>query len=340
MAVSLKDDYRVLNGAEKSAILMLSIGEEQASKVFEQLDDEEIRQLSQAISNLGKVTPEVVEKAFVEFASQLSATGSLVGTYDSTERLLNKFLGPERVSQIMEELRGPAGRTMWDKLGNVNEDVLANYLKNEYPQTVAVILTKIKSEHAANVLKLLPQSFAMEVILRMLKMEPVQKDVLEDIEKTLRNEFMNNLARTSRRDPHELIADLFNQMDRASETRFLNALEERNKTSAERIRALMFTFEDLAYLDSGSVQTLLKTVDKTKLGMALKGASDTLKDLFFGNMSERASKIMKDDMESMGMVRLKDVDGAQTEVVRVAKDLAERGEIFIAEGTGGDEFVY
>ena len=338
--MKVKDDYRSLSGPEKAAILILSLGEEQAGKVFEQFDDDEIRLISQAIAQLGKVSPEVSEKTYVDFASQLSATGTLVGSYDATERLLTKFIGHERVSQIMEEIRGPAGRTMWDKLGNVNEDVLSNYLKNEYPQTVAVILTKIRVEHAANVLKLLPEDYAMEVILRMLKMEPVQKDILEDIEKTLRNEFMNNLSRTSNQDPHELIADLFNNMDRNSESKFLSALEERNKTSAEKVRSLMFTFDDLTSLDKNSVQILLKNIDKSKLGMALKGASDQLKDLFFDNMSERAGKILKDDMESMGMVRLKDVDEAQAGIVKIAKDLSDKGEIFISDGAEGNEFVY
>ncbi len=334
------DDIRALTGSEKAAVLMLSLNEEQAGRLFEQLDEEEIRELSQSIAQLGKVSPAVIEKIYVEFAGQLSSTGTLVGSFDATERLLSKYIGHERVSSIMEEIRGPAGRTMWDKLGNVNEEVLANYLKNEYPQTVAVILTKIKTEHAANVLKLLPEQFAMEVVLRMLKMEPVQKEILEDIEKTLRNEFMSNLSRTARKDPHELIADLFNSMDRSAEHRFLSGLEERNKQSADRIRALMFTFDDLAYIDSNSIQTLLKGIDKSKLGLALKGASDPLKDLFFKNMSERAGKILKDDMDTMGMVRLKDVDEAQAEIVRVAKELADKGEIFIADGGEGNEFVY
>lgn len=341
MNTRIKDDYRVLTGAEKSAILILSLSEEQAGKVFEQMDDEEIREISSIMAQLGKVSSEVIEKVFIDFSEQISSTGTLVGSFESTERLLSKYVGHERVSQIMDEIRGPAGRTMWDKLGNVNEDVLANYLKNEYPQTVAVILSKIKTEHAANVLALLPESFAMEVVLRMLRMEPVQKEILEDIERTLRNEFMSNLARTARRDPHEMVAEMFNQMSKTNETRFLTALEERNKTSAERIRSLMFTFDDLANLDPGSVQTLLKNVDKGKLAMALKGASDPVKDLFFGNMSERASKIMKDDMAAMGMVRLKDVDQAQTDIVRVAKELAEKGEIFISEGGSTEnEFVY
>src|SRR5690606_34067034 len=120
---------------------------------------------------------------------------------------LTKVLGAEKVGQIMEEIRGPAGRTMWDKLGNVSEQVLATYLKNEYPQTVAVVLSKVKPDHAARVLAILPENFAMEVVMRMLRMETVQKEVLEDVEKTLRNEFMSNLARTQRRDAHEMMAD-------------------------------------------------------------------------------------------------------------------------------------
>ena len=146
----------------------------------------------------------------------------------------------------MEEIRGPAGRTMWDKLANVNEQVLANYLKNEYPQTVAVILGKIQQGHAAKVLATLPENFAMEVVMRMLRMEAVNKDIEKDVERVLRTEFMSTLARTNRRDSHEMMAEIFNNLDRATESRFLSALEERNKDAAERIRSLMFTFEDLA----------------------------------------------------------------------------------------------
>jgi flagellar motor switch protein FliG len=240
----------------------------------------------------------------------------------------------------MEEIRGPAGRTMWDKLGNVNEQVLANYLKNEYPQTVAVVLSKIKAEHAARVLALLPENFAMEVVMRMLRMEAVQKEVLNDVEKTLRTEFMSNLARTNRRDSHEMMADIFNNLDRTTETRFMAALEERNKDSAERIKALMFTFEDLSRLDASGVQTLLRTSEKDKLSIALKGASEGLRDLFFNNMSERAAKLLREEMASMGPVRLRDVDEAQMYMVQLAKDLASRGEIVISDNKGGDELIY
>jgi flagellar motor switch protein FliG len=340
MAMRIREDYRSLTGPEKAAMLMMAVGEENAAKMFALMDDEEIKEISQTMANLGSVNSNMIERLFAEFAEGISSTGSLVGNYDSTERLLLKVMNKERVDAIMEEIRGPAGRTMWDKLGNVNEQVLANYLKNEYPQTVAVVLSKIKSDHAAAVLNLLPEGFAMEVVMRMLRMEAVQKEVLDDVERTLRNEFMSNLARTSRRDAHEMMAEIFNGLDRQSEQRFLNALEERNRDAAERIKQLMFTFEDLSNLDPSGLQTLMRQIDKDKLALALKGCSEELRNLFFSNMSERAAKIMREDMSAMGPVRLRDVDEAQTMIVQTAKDLSAKGEIVLAENKGEDELVY
>ena len=336
----IKDDYRSLTGPQKAAILMLSLGEAQSSRLFALMDDEEIREISQTMASLGTINAGVVERLFVEFADSISSSGSLVGSFESTERLLAKTLPKDRVELIMEEIRGPAGRTMWDKLGNVNETVLANYLKNEYPQTVAVVLAKIKADHAARVLSLLPENFAMEVIMRMLRMEAVQKEVLDGVEKTLRTEFMSNLARTARRDAHEMMAEIFNNLDRNAENRFMSALEERNRESAERIKQLMITFEDLVRVDSAGIQTLLRHVEKDKLAMALKGASDTVKDLFFKNMSERAGKMMREDMDALGPVRLRDVDQAQNIIVVMAKELAGSGQIVISEGREEDELVY
>jgi flagellar motor switch protein FliG len=292
------------------------------------------------MANLGTVSSTVIERLFVEFADQISSTGALTGTYETTERLLGKVLDKSKVDAIMEEIRGPAGRTMWDKLSNVNESVLANYLKNEYPQTVAVVLSKVRSDHASRVLALLPEAFAMEVVMRMLRMEAVQKDVLEDVERTLRNEFLSNLARSSRRDAHEMIAEIFNNLDRATEQRFMGALEERNRDSAEKVKSLMFTFEDLGKLDPGGAQTLLRNVDKQKLPIALKGASEALRDLFLGNMSERASKMLREDMAAMGPVRLRDVEEAQMSMVTMAKELAAKGEIVLSDKKGEDELIY
>jgi flagellar motor switch protein FliG len=336
----IKDDIRALSGAERASIVMLSLGEEHSSKLWSMMDEDEVKEISQVMSNLGAISSNVIEKLLIEFVSQMSGTGSLMGSYESTERLIARFLPGDKVSQIMEEIRGPAGRTMWDKLANVNESVLANYLKNEYPQTVSVVLSKIKPEHAARVLGALPEEFALEVVQRMLRMESVQKDILDKVEQTLRTEFMSNLARTAKRDAHEQMAEIFNNFDRQTEGRFITALEERSRDSAERIKALMFTFEDLGKLDPGSIQTLLRNVEKDKLGLALKGATDGLRDVFFSNMSERAGKILREDMEAMGPVRLKDVDEAQMRMVNVAKDLANKGEIMIAGGGSEDELIY
>jgi flagellar motor switch protein FliG len=333
------EEARKLTGPEKAAVVLLSLGEEHTT-LWQQLDEEEIKEISQAMAGLGTVTAAEVEDVLLEFVSGIGGNGSLMGTYEQTQRLLASFMAPDRVDALMEEIRGPAGRTMWDKLGNVNEAVLANYLKNEYPQTVAVVLSKIKPEHASRVMTALPEDFALECVQRMLRMEPVQRDILDKIEQTLRTEFMSNLARTSKRDSHEMMAEIFNSFDRQTEARFVGALEERNRESAERIRALMFVFEDLSRLDPGGVQTLLRAVEKDQLGLALKGASEDLREMFFSNMSERASKIMREDMESMGPVRLKDVDNAQMIMVQVAKDLAARGEIMLAGQGGDDELIY
>ncbi|MGN7438103.1 MAG: flagellar motor switch protein FliG [Alcanivorax sp.] len=340
MSVRVRDDYRSLSGPEKAAIFILSLSEEHTAQLFSHMDDDEILELSQIISSLGKIGPSIVERLFIEFTEQMSSTNTLVGSQDSTERLLMKSgLSQDKIDVIMEEIRGPAGRTMWEKLGNVNEDILANFLQKEYPQTVAVVLSKVDTDHAARVLAILPEGFALEVINRMLKMETVQKEILEEVEKTLRKEFMSNLARTQRRDSHELIADIFNNMERAVENRFMEELEKVTPDSAEKIRSLMFTFEDLLKLDQASIQTVIRAVDKEKLPLALKGATDSLKDLFFNNMSERAGKIMKEDMAAMGPVRLKDVEEAQQYIVTVTKDLEARGEVAIATGASDEEMI-
>ena len=328
-----------LTGAQKAATFMLAIGEEHAARLFAKMHEDEIRDISSAMANLGTVPATAVEDLCREFGDSLGQTGNLVGSWETTERMLLKTLPRERVAQIMEEIRGPAGRTMWDKLGNVNEAVLANYLKNEYPQTVAVVLSKVKPDHAARVLSLLPEGFSMEVVMRMLRMETVQKEALDGVEKTLKAEFMSNLARAQRRDAHEMMAEIFNNLDRQSETRILAALEERNRDAAERIRGLMFTFDDLGRLDGQSVQVLMRAVPKEQLTLALKGASEALRDLFIKNMSERAAKMLKEDLAGLGPVKLRDVDEAQGAIVLLAKDLAAQGQIQMQDGRE-DEMVY
>ncbi len=319
---------------------MLSLGEQYGGKIFSLLDDDELREISIVMSSLGTIQAEAVEELLLEFVGRMSASGALLGNYDATERLLQQYLPPERVHGIMDEIRGPAGRNMWEKLANVQEEVLANYLKNEYPQTVAVVLSKLRPEHAARVLAILPEDLALDVVNRMLKMEAVQKEVIERVEQTLRTEFMSNLSQTRRRDAHEVMAEIFNNFDRQTETRFLTSLEVENRDSAERIKALMFTFDDLVKLDAASSQTLMRHVDKEKLAVALKGANDAVRQYFFSNMSTRAAKLLVEDMQAMGPVRLRDVDEAQAMLVNLAKDLAAKGEVLITKSRGEDELIY
>ena len=330
---------RDLTGDEKAAVLLLSLGPDFGKPILEELDEMEIKVLSRTMVRMGPITQEMLDALFAEFVTHVSANGSVSGNSETTQRLLLSFLPPDRVDAIMEEIRGPAGRNMWEKLSNVQEDILASYLKNEYPQTIAVVLSKIATDHASRVLAILPEELAMDVIKRMLSLDPVQKEILEKIETTLRTEFMSTLSHSKRRDSHEQMAEIFNAFDRQTEARFIASLEESDREGAERIKALMFTFEDLGRLDGGAVQTLINKVEKKELALALKGANDTLKDIFFSNMSARSGKLLKDDMEAMGPVRLKDVDEAQGRLVAMAKDMAARGEIILNKGKADEEMI-
>jgi len=329
-----------LSGPQRAAVLLLALGDQYGADIWKELDEDEVRDLSIAMATLGRIEASTVENTLVDFTASMSTTGALTGNLDATERLLEQFLPRDRVSMILEEIRGPAGRNMWEKLSNVQEQVLANYLKNEYPQTIAVVLSKIRPEHAARVLGILPEELAVDVVKRMLSMEAVQKDILERVEQTLRTEFMSNLSQTSRRDAHEMMAEIFNAFDRHTESRFMLALDDADKDAAERIRALMFTFDDLLRLDAASVQTLLRNVPRDKLTVALKGASQEVRDFFLRYMSQRAGKLLLDDIQALGPVRLRDVDAAQSAMVLLAKDLAEKGEIMLTKSGGDDELVY
>lgn len=327
-------------GARNAAIFMLSIGEDKAAQMFSMLEEHEIRDISREMALLGRVSSDDVERVMAEFTNNIASGGDLVGSLQATERILKSFMSEEQVSEILEEMRGPAGRTMWEKLSNVSEDILANYLKNEYPQTVAVIMSKIRPGHAAKVLAMLPGEFAYEVIERILLIDNVPREVVDTVEETLRSEFMKNLAARNKRDTHEMMAEIFNNFDRSTEGKFMEMLESRRAEDAARIRALMFTFEDLMKTDDKGIQTLLRDLDKDQLAIALKGANDELKEKFLSNMSERAAKILQEDMEVMGPIRVKDVEVAQQAIVVVAKDLADKGEIMISEEGGEDDFVY
>jgi flagellar motor switch protein FliG len=331
-----KEKNKKLSGAEKAAIVLLAIDEAHASSIISLFEEEEVKAISAAMSNLGAIAPETIEQLAAEFTDEVSNSTSFVGNIDAAERLLEKVFDKDKAQIIMEEIRGPAGKNTWDKLGSVNEDVLATYLKNEYPQTVALIMSKMSSTHAAKVFSSFPDEFALEVMMRMLSMEPVKKEVLDKVEKTLKAEFISAIAKTQKYNSAQVIAEIFNNLDRNNESKFMGLLENKVPEQAEKIKSLMFTFLDLIKIEPAGIQALLRTVDKTKLTIALKGADENLKNLFINNMSQRAAKILLEDISALGPIRLKDVDEAQASIVNMAKEMATKGEIIIEKNDESD----
>jgi flagellar motor switch protein FliG len=321
-----------MNGIEKASILMMSLSEEVASKIFAMMTEDEIRQISHCMSSLGKVDTQQVEGLVSEFSDEITSGRSIIGDIQSAKKLLTKALGADKVDTILGDVAGPTGKDTWDRLNNVDEELLAAYLKNEYPQTVSLILSRIRTSQAAKVLSILPEDFSIEVVRRMITMEPVKREVLADIEKILQSEFMSTLAQAKKTDSMETIAEIFNNFDRSTESKFFEALDKKDPTISERIRELMFTFEDLIKIQGPGIQAIIRSADKQKLPIALKGANEDIKNLFFSNMSERASKLLKEEIAALGPVRISDVDEAQMSVVATAKQLSDSGEIVIPEG--------
>ncbi len=324
-----------LAGPDKAAILLLSLERNHAEEIVSQLDDDELKILSRAMAGIGRVDSAVVEDVLRQFVERVSYSSDLTGNFSSAEKLLRSVLPTERADAILEEITGSAigqpGVSMWERLSQVNEELLANYLKNEYPQTIALILSRIDPIHASAVMTHLPDQLNLQIMLRILKMETVHRDVIEDIERTLHSEFISNLGHTQKRDSYELLAEVFNAFDRSTETRLMELLESQDYESATHVKALMFTFEDFTRIEPAGIQLLLRNLNKAVLAVALKGAPKQMQDLFLTNMSERAQKVLQEDMAALGAIRLKKIEEAQQQLVQTAKEMSDRGEIEILQ---------
>ena len=338
MGVTAKDIEK-LTGSQKVAIVLLSLSDENATRIFSLMSEDEITDISHAMSHLGAVSPDVIDSVMDQLAGGLTGDSMFLGNLHSTERLLEKILDQDRVSALMDEIRGPQGRNTWEKLANVNEELLALYFRNEHPQTAALVLSKISPDHAAKVLSNLPDGFAFEIISRILSIGSVKKEVLERVERILRAEFISSVGKTQKYDSFEMLAEIFNNLDRNSESKFMTMLEANLPDAAAKIKDMMFTFDDLIKIDSKGIQRLLRDVEKSRLTLALKGAPDEVKNVLFSSMSQRAAKIIEEDLMALGSVRVKDVDAARGDVVAVAKKLIEAGEIDVALNSNDDEFV-
>ncbi|MEM8949769.1 MAG: flagellar motor switch protein FliG [Pseudomonadota bacterium] len=327
-----------IDGRTKAAMLMLVLGDEHAQILFDRLHIDEIKTITQEMTGLGRIRGNDVDILLRSFSLIMGGGSGVVGSYDTAKQMLSRIMDEDKVALIMKDIGGPPGGNVWEKLSKIDDTTLAGFLKNEYPQTIAVIMSKIRTDRAARVMSLLPKELSIETMMRMLRLDAVQEEIMADVEDLLRIEFMTNAMGEPPPDQHEVMANIFNFFDRTTETSFMEMLEERNKESAELIRSLMFTFDDLVKLDGPAIQLVLRNVDNSRLGLALKGGKDELKELFFSNMSERAAKILREDMENTGPVRVKDVEEAQSEVVVAAKALIDTGEITIA-GEDTDDMI-
>jgi flagellar motor switch protein FliG len=338
-SLGLPTGVRKLSGREKVAALFLALGKEDRERLIAYLSEEEQRDVMMTIPTLGMISSDTVEFLFKEFSERLSDTGTLVGDIDALQRMLEDIYGldSDRAAEILEDIRGPAGRNMWEKLQNVNEYTLAGYLKNQHPQTISVILSKVKPEYAARVLQLFNEKLQGEVILRVLKIEGVQKEIIQQLEETLKQEFITTLNKSTNRDSHNLIAEVFNRTDRGTVDRLLKLIDGENSESAEKIRRRMFTFVDLQKLTSLDIQKVISQSKTENLAKALKGVDESVRRFFYNNMGERAGKLLQDEIESLGGIRMREIDDAQAEVVKLAKQMGEEGLITIPQGTDENE---
>jgi flagellar motor switch protein FliG len=324
----------------KAAIIMMALDPERSQRILGELDENEIRRLGGAMAGLGRTGLELVEKTVADFQVEVGRTCNVVGTLETTEKLLRLALPADKVADILDEIKGPNGRNIWEKLTHLQPQMLAGYLRNEYPQTVAVILAKLPAGHAARILRLLPERLAADVSIRLVRINSIQRSVLHDIEDTLKREFVTELSRSYERDSTSIMAEMLNRSEKEVLDRIMASLEAAEPQAAARIRRIMFTFEDLKRVDPSTFGILISECAVEKLPMALSRASPELCDMFLSCMSERAGSMLREEMETMVPPRRKMVDEAQAEIVAIARRLNDEGRIFINEPDEDGEALY
>lgn len=325
-------------GPVRAAILLLALGERDGAPIWQALTDKEIRTVSTIMAHLGTVSKMALARAAVEFVREVSSS-DLTGTPEVTEKLLLSTLPRNRAKSVIEEIKAPSAPDLWDKLSFITPEQMTVFLKNEYPQTAAVILSNLRSEQAARVLARLPADFATDIVDRMLRLEGIAPEIMEGIEEMLQTEFVARDLPGRKGDPIEQVAQIFNSFEPKTESRFLAALDSVNRNASQKLRALMFLFEDLGKIDQNSAQVLMRSIERDVLMKALKGATTGMREFFLGLMSQRAQKSFNDDMETMGPIRLREVDEAQRAIINLAKDLAAKGEIMLASNSSDDEMI-
>jgi len=329
-----------IDGKRKAAILMVALGPEKAAQVMKHLDEDVVEQIVVEIAGIGKVSPEERKQVLEEFMSLVKAKEMIAeGGLEYARKVLEKAFGPERARKIIERLMANLQVKPFSFIKNADPIQLVNFLQNEHPQTIAVVLSYLEPTLAAQILGALPDNLQVEVLKRVALLERTSPEIVREIEKNLEKKIAGFVSQTySKVGGIDTAAEIMNNMDRSTEKKIMDRMMQESPELAEEIRRRMFVFEDILKLDDRSVQLVLREVDMRDLALALKGASDELKEKIMKNMSKRAAALLKDEMEYMGPVRLKDVEEAQQKIINVIRRLEEAGEIVIARG-GGEELI-
>ena len=329
-----------LTGPKKAAILLLALGEDAAADVMKNLEESEIQQVGYYMRRFTDVSTEELDTVLEEFYrnSVMSEEGvSISSSPDFVKNALTKALGADKAKELSDNLRAGEEEAGLDALRFAEPIMISNYIRNEHPQTIALILSYMNNvEQSSTVLRELPESVQADVLYRMAVIESIPPGVVSEMNEVLTEEMKTAGRMATSVGGVEPVAEILNSVDKATETRILTSIEETNPDLAEQIRELMFTFEDMALIDSKQMQIVMKDVDQADMVLALKTASDAVKELIFSSMSSRAAEMVQDDLENLGPAKLTDVEAAQQKIIKVVKKLEEDGSIVIAGAGGGD----
>jgi flagellar motor switch protein FliG len=336
----METKYEELSATQKAAIALVAFGTEVASLVLQTLNEDDLEKLTIEIANLREVPPDIEEKVITECHDIFMARQYISqGGVDFAREILEKAVGSRRALDILNRLESSLRTSGFNLLKNIDPRQLVNFIQNEHPQTISLILTQLTPHQAAGVMAELPPELQSEVALRVAGMEKISPDVLKEVESTLEAHFQNTAGRDlSVSGGAKTIAEILNLIESAAEKNILQAIEAENPDLAAEIKNMMFVFDDLVLLDDRSVQRLLKEVETKDLAISLKAASDDVKNKIFANVSERVAVLIKEEMEFMGPMRLSDVEAAQQRIVESIRRLEEEGQIVIA-GRGGKEDI-
>ncbi|MBQ0824779.1 flagellar motor switch protein FliG [Microvirga sp. HBU67558] len=320
---------KVLKGPERVATLLFAMGKPAASRILKHFNEEEIRLVTKSAAQLGPVSPTQIEQLVEEFASNFSDGADLVGGAAHIEKLLTGILSPEQIASIMNEVVGNANRSIWERISTVSESAIASYLMKEHPQTAALILSKVKPSCAAKVMTQLPQPLRNNLMRRMLSMKPIVDETMKNIEKTLHEDFMANFSKNAGADTHAKIADIINKMERDHMEDVLTSLSTVRPKSAEILRGLLFTFDDIVKLTPKDRTTLFDQVPPDRVVLALKGTNDEFRKVVLSALSSRVRRMIEHELNSKEPSAHRDIADARRSITDMALEMAGRGEIVI-----------